>query len=138
MRADIARRGLSGCVVFRGPVPHHDLPAIYSSVRLTLIPSLCGEGTSLSALESMACGAATICTAVAGLKDLPGPHAPPEAAALARVMGEIYLHRLATADEQRRLVQAEYSLTRWRRSWRAALGMVGVPLAARKQPTLPL
>ncbi len=77
VKLDVERRGLTKSVLFAGPRPHDELPAIYSSVRLSLVPSLCGEGTSLTALESMACGTATICTWVAGLKDLPGPHAQP-------------------------------------------------------------
>jgi glycosyltransferase involved in cell wall biosynthesis/GT2 family glycosyltransferase len=131
VQSDIARRGLKRAVVFYGSVPHDELPAVYSSARLTLIPSLCGEGTSLSALESMACGTATICTAVAGLKDLPGPHVAPEAEALAEVMRQVYLRRLATGDEQRRIVQERYSLAIWRRSWRAALATAGVPMRLR-------
>jgi len=138
VRLDVINRGLSEAVVFYGPAPHALLPAIYSSSRLTLIPSLCGEGTSLSALESMACGVATICTAVAGLRDLPGPHAAPTSEALAEVMRQVYLKRLATGDEQRRIVLERYSLARWRRSWRAALGSIGVPMEVRRQEELPM
>jgi glycosyltransferase involved in cell wall biosynthesis len=98
---------------------------------MTLVPSLCGEGTSLAALESMACGIATICTAVAGLLDLPGPHAHPTSASLAEVMGQVYLRRLATGGEQRRIVLEQYSLERWGRSWRAALESVGVTMKER-------
>jgi len=138
VRLDVERRGLTKSVIFAGPREHAEFPAIYSSARLTLIPSLCGEGTSLSALESMACGTATICTWVAGLKDLPGPHAAPDPESLAEVMRQVYLKRLATGDEQRRIVSVEYSLALWRRSWRLALGTAGVPIAAGKQEELPL
>jgi glycosyltransferase involved in cell wall biosynthesis len=138
VQRDIARRGLEEAVRFHGAVPHADQPAIYSSARLTLIPSLCGEGTSLSALESMACGTVTVCTDVAGLKDLPGPHAAPDAASLADVMRQVYVRRLATADEQRRIVLTYYSLARWRRSWQTALAASGVPLVPPRQASLPM
>ncbi len=138
VRTDVARRGLQKSVIFAGSIPHHELPAVYSSARLTLIPSLCGEGTSLSALESMACGTATICTWVAGLKDLPGPHAEPNPRALAEVMHQVYLKRLATGDEQRQMVASHYSLPQWRRSWRQAFRTVGVHMEARQQQQLPM
>ena len=138
LRQDIARRGLADAVVFYGPAPHALLPAIYSGSRLTLIPSLCGEGTSLSALESMACGTATICTAVAGLLDLPGPHADPAPAPLVEVMRQVYLKRLATGDEQRQIVLERYSLSTWRHSWRAALASIGVSVEVRRQEQLPM
>ncbi len=130
LRRDILRRGLDTRVILHGRVPHEDLPAVYSAARLTLIPSLCGEGTSLSALESMACGTATICTWVAGLRDLPGPHARPDAYALARAMREIYVERERVGAEQRRQVVETYGLGAWRRAWARALAAVGVAVGA--------
>ena len=118
--------GEVGAVVFYGPVPHDQLPAIYSSAQLTLIPSLCGEGTSLAALESMACGTATICTFVAGLRDLPGPHALPMVSSLAETMESVWPDRAKIGEDQRARLLARYSIEKWRRSWTDALGDVGV------------
>ena len=126
LRREVMRRGLGARVLFHGPVPHDQLPAIYSSALMTLIPSLWGEGTSLSALESMACGTPTICTWVAGLRDLPGPHARPTATALAKVMHQVYAQRERIGEEQRRLVQAEHSLERWQAAWRESLATLGI------------
>lgn len=131
LKEDVKRRGLEGAVIFYGSVPHDDLPAVYSSAQLTLIPSLCGEGTSLSALESMACGTPTICTYVAGLKDLPGPHAPPTALGLAKIMHRVYADLAGVGEEQRRAVLADYSIQKWQHAWRAALASVG-PVRPRK------
>jgi glycosyltransferase involved in cell wall biosynthesis len=117
---------LADSVVFYGPAPHDQLPAIYSSAQLTLIPSLCGEGTSLAALESMACGIATICTFVAGLRDLPGPHALPMVSSLAETMESVWPERAKIGEDQRARLLAHYSIERWRRSWGDALGDVGV------------
>jgi glycosyltransferase involved in cell wall biosynthesis len=126
LKEDVKRRGLEDAVIFYGAVPHDELPAIYSSAQLTLIPSLCGEGTSLSALESMACGTPTICTYVAGLKDLPGPHAPPTALGLAKTMHRVYANLDRVGEEQRRAVLADYSIQKWQHAWRAALTGAGV------------
>jgi glycosyltransferase involved in cell wall biosynthesis len=131
LKQDIAQRGLEDRVVFYGAVSHHQLPAIYSSAQLTLIPSLCGEGTSLSALESMACGTATICTAVAGLLDLPGPHALPIAHSLAETMREVYPRRAGVGEEQRAAVLTHYSIGNWQVAWARTVAGVGIRLSNR-------
>ena len=69
--------------------------AVYSAARVTVIPSICGEGTSLSALESMACGTPVVATAVGGLPDLPAWLAEPNPEALS----EAILRVLARRDE---------------------------------------
>jgi glycosyltransferase involved in cell wall biosynthesis len=125
MRKRIERRGLTESVFFHGPVPHDELPGIYSSSHMTLIPSLCGEGTSLAALESMACGIATICTEVAGLKDLPGPHSRPTPVGLAEVMRQVYPDRARIGEEQREKVLSGYTIEKWRKAWETALSTVG-------------
>ena len=125
LRKRIEWRGLTETVLFHGPAPHEELAAFYSSSHMTLIPSLCGEGTSLAALESMACGTATICTEVAGLKDLPGPHARPTPMGLAEVMAQVYPERARIGEEQRKLALERYSMERWRRAWGLALDRAG-------------
>ncbi len=118
--------GISDSVIFHGSAPRSELPAIYCSAQLTLIPSLCGEGTSLGALESMACGAPTICTFVAGLRDLPGPHALPMVSSMAETMESVWPDRRDLAEAQRAQVLAQYTIEKWRRSWEDALGEVGM------------
>jgi len=114
--------GVSDRVVFRGPAPWEDMPRIYSSGLLTVIPSLCGEGTSLAALESMACGTPVVTTALAGLLDLPCRKAEPEPEALATAMEQALSERDSLADEQRSAVLDTYCLSRWAEAW---LGIVG-------------
>jgi glycosyltransferase involved in cell wall biosynthesis len=84
---------------------------------VTLIPSLCGEGTSLAALESMACGTPCVGTSVAGLLDLPVLHAEPEPRAIAHALAHALDARDALAARQREAVTRDYSLERWRASW---------------------
>ncbi len=74
----------------------------------------------------MACGTPTICSDVAGLKDLPGPHAPPTPLGLARVMHHVWAERDRVGEEQREEVLARYSLARWRRAWWEAIAEAGV------------
>ncbi len=126
LHREVEERGLRNSVVFYGSVPHDTLPAIYSSAQMTLIPTLCGEGTSLSALESMACGVATICTFVAGLRDLPGPHCLPLVSSLVEVMEEVWPDRKEVAETQRRIVLARYSLEKWKKTWGEAIRGVGI------------
>jgi len=134
VRGMVADRGLDDCVFFRDPVAHDQLPGVYSAAELTLIPSLCGEGTSLSALESMACGTATICTYVAGLRDLPGPHALPVAINLAEVMEQVWPERKRIGEEQREQVAASYAIERWRETWLAALASAGAVVPTKAEP----
>ena len=109
--------GLLGRVVFAGPVPHDEMPAVYGSALMTVIPSLCGEGTSLSALESMSCGVATVSTDVGGLADLPTVQAPPHIEPLARAMIETFERREEEGEQQRKLVLAHYPEERWNDTW---------------------
>jgi len=67
----VTSMGLKNKVVFYGPVPHDKMPLIYNSAKLSIIYSLFREGTSLAALESMACGTPVITSNIGGLKELP-------------------------------------------------------------------
>ncbi len=104
-------------VVFFGPVSWEQMPAVYSAATVTLIPSLCGEGTSLSALESMACGTATVTTNVAGLMDLPAAKCDPTPDALAAALLETWRAHERIADQQREAVVSVYNLGNWNATW---------------------
>jgi glycosyltransferase involved in cell wall biosynthesis len=111
-------------VRFWGSVAWREMPTVYSSAELTLIPSTCGEGTSLSALESMACGTATIATTAGGLPDLPTVHCAPTAADLLRTLRETYPARERIAAAQQQTVQRTFSLDRWAAAWRQVVEAV--------------
>ncbi|HQK94809.1 MAG TPA: glycosyltransferase family 4 protein [Armatimonadota bacterium] len=113
----VRRLGLEARVVFYGPVSWRRMPQIYSSARVTVIPSLSGEGTSLAALESMACGTPAVTTAVAGLLDLPAVHADPRPAPLAAALGQVLSDRDRVAADQARAVRERFSLDRWAEAW---------------------
>ncbi|HJN16177.1 MAG TPA: glycosyltransferase family 4 protein [Armatimonadota bacterium] len=108
---------LESRVRFTGSVAWEEMPRVYARSALCLIPSLCGEGTSLAALEAMACGCATVTTDAGGLTDLPAEHCRVDADDLARAMADALTRREAIAAEQTRRVRSEFHLGRWVEAW---------------------
>jgi glycosyltransferase involved in cell wall biosynthesis len=118
----VKQLGLESRVIFWGHVAHEAMEDFYASAELCLIPSLCGEGTSLSALESMSYGLATITTDIAGLRDLPGIQCRPQAAALAETLMQTFPKRKEIGARQQTEVGRDYSFERWAQSWRKVIG----------------
>jgi glycosyltransferase involved in cell wall biosynthesis len=117
VRALVAQRRLTERVRFAGSVPWREMAPVYRRARVCLIPSLCGEGTSLAALEAMACATATITTTAGGLPDLPAVHCAPSAEGLAQAMRQVLPAWQATGATQRAAVLAGFSLDRWQAAW---------------------
>ena len=82
----IQRHHLQYRVTLAGGVPWEAMPELYRAALVTVITSRCGEGTSLSALESMSCGTPVVSTDAGGLPDLPCVHAKVDADDLAAKM----------------------------------------------------
>jgi glycosyltransferase involved in cell wall biosynthesis len=57
-------------VTFIGAIDHRSMIKIYGNSDVVIVPSLYREGTSISVLESMACGKPVICTNVGGLVEI--------------------------------------------------------------------
>lgn len=117
VRGLIAQLGLEARVRFVGSVPWPEMPALYRGAALCLIPSLCGEGTSLAALEAMACATATITTDIGGLPDLPAEHCAPTAEALAAKIAEVLPRAAELGAQQREVVASQFHLGRWKAAW---------------------
>jgi len=64
-----SKLGVAERVVFLGSLPNHEMPGIYSSCDLVIIPSLI-EATSIAALEAMACGKPVAASNVGGLPEI--------------------------------------------------------------------
>ncbi len=109
--------GLQNNVRFVGHATKEELLAHYNRAEITLIPSLEKEGTSLSALESMSCGTATIVTAVGGLLDLPAIIVEPKAIAIAEELS-LTLENLSTISlKQQKVVQETFNIDIWAKTW---------------------
>ena len=118
----VTELGLVGRVLFLGSVPAEAMPSVYNSALVTLIPTRRSEGTSLAALESMACGTPVVSTDVEGLLDLPTYHATPEPEPLATALAAVLTRRDQVAREQRETVLEVYNLQAWRQAWLSVLG----------------
>jgi glycosyltransferase involved in cell wall biosynthesis len=113
--------GLEQRVFFSDPVPNRDMPKWFNSAVVTLVPTLEKEGTSLSALESMSCGTATVTTNVAGLADLPALQCEPEASSMEVALREALLNHVCIGQEQRSVVNNVFNMKNWTRGWLQAL-----------------
>ena len=108
-------------VYFRDPVPNCEMPAWYRSASVTLIPTIRREGTSLSALESMSCGVATVSTNVVGLADLPTLQCGVDADSMAQALRDALADSGRIGREQRTIVGNVFNMANWRKSWLAIL-----------------
>ena len=93
------------------------MPDYYSSALVTLIPTLRREGTSLSALESMACGIATVSTNVAGLADLPTVQCEPNETAVAQALQDTLRKRTEIGLSQQATVRRIFNIENWAHAW---------------------
>lgn len=118
------RLGLAQKVFFSGKVDNSLMPSYYSSAQLSLIPTIRREGTSLSALESMACGTATVTTNVEGLKDLPAVKANPNPEDLADAMIATIKRKDDFAEEQRRVTIKYFNISNWADAWLNVINQV--------------
>ncbi len=115
--AQVSARELEGRVEFTGYVPNADMPGYYAGAQVTLVPTRRREGTSLSALESMACGTPTVSTDVVGLRDLPTLKAATDAGDLADKMVYAMKKGDRVARAQRQAVGETFNAHNWAKAW---------------------
>jgi glycosyltransferase involved in cell wall biosynthesis len=112
-------------VAWQDHIDNRAMVDYYSSAALTVIPTLRREGTSLSALESMACATPTISTNVAGLRDLPTVQVAPNEVELAKAMSETLGHTQEIGARQCESVRKDFNLANWTKAWLEVINTVG-------------
>jgi len=70
LRERVRELGLSGAVVFLGRVSEEELPDVYRSADLLVMPSLYGESLGIVALEGMASQLPVVASPVGGLREV--------------------------------------------------------------------
>lgn len=108
---------LNDKIKFVGHTEQTEMPHHYNKAMLTLIPSTEKEGTSLSALESMSCGTATITTNIGGLQDLPAVKSEPNSNDIAQKLLSTLNNAEKIAIEQQNEVRAKFNLDLWENAW---------------------
>lgn len=121
----VTDNNLGDKVIFKGSIPWKEMVSVYSSVEMSVVPTLQREGTSLSALEGMSCGTATVSTNVHGLADLPTVQAEPTPNDLAQKMDETYRNRDIVAASQQEIVKNTYNIQNWKNAWLKVLNQIG-------------
>lgn len=66
----LCQQDLLEYVSFLGSITHEEMNEVYNASDIVIIPSYFSEGTSLSALEAMACGKPVIASNIGGLNDI--------------------------------------------------------------------
>jgi glycosyltransferase involved in cell wall biosynthesis len=66
----IIENNLQQFIKLIGHIPHTKMPELYRKADIVLIPSIFSEGTTLAALEAMACSKLLITTNVGGLREI--------------------------------------------------------------------
>lgn len=111
----IKENKLEDNIKFLGQVNNSELPKYYALATFTLVPSQGLEGTSLSALESMATKTPCISTNIGGLKDIPTLKTDDlSSESLAETMNRLMSNYEKYQNEQYHKVIDNYSLEKWR------------------------
>jgi glycosyltransferase involved in cell wall biosynthesis len=102
MKHIFQQANLTDRVTFLGGIPNHEMPSVYHSADISVLPSFY-EATSITGLESMACGLPLVGTAVGGIPylieqgvsgELVPSHNPQALAdALAKVIADVNLRQ---------------------------------------------
>jgi len=113
----ISELGLENNVLFIGSIPWDKMKNLYNTSSMTLIPTLALEGTSLSALESMACKTPVVSTNIGGLADLPCLKAEPVPEDIASRMEQVVKKWGMYSENQYASVKKNFTIEGWKEAW---------------------
>ena len=109
-----------------------EMPAWYQQSDITVIPTIASEGTSLSCLEALACGCATISTNVGGLTDIiqdeiNGRCLDPDPREIAGAINELVMcpDLLTYYQKEGYKSSQRFSLAKWEARWERVLRELG-------------
>jgi glycosyltransferase involved in cell wall biosynthesis len=104
-------------VVFKGFVSAEEIKECYLKSKMCIIPTIEKEGTSLSALESMACGTPVVATNIGGLLDLPCLHCETDQFDLAQKMEILIADYEYYVSYQKSSVCEIFNMENWQEAW---------------------
>lgn len=105
-------------------LPFDRMRAAYENSAIVTVPTVCGEGTSLSAIEAMYFGCAVVATWVGGLPNVvrdgvDGVLIPPSAEALVEAVARLVerpAHRIELGRQAMATARDAFGIARWRAS----------------------
>lgn len=109
--------GIFHKVKFYGPVSWEKLNFYYNRSMMSIVPTVEMEGTSLSALESMAAGTPVISTTAGGLADLPTLKAKTDSADIAEKMEYVLENLEDVSKKQKDDTITKFSFKEWSDTW---------------------
>ncbi|MDP8261886.1 MAG: glycosyltransferase family 4 protein [Candidatus Ancaeobacter aquaticus] len=104
-------------IVFLGFIHPDEMVSLYRKTKVTLIPSIEREGTSLSALESMACGTPVVSTDVGGLSDLPTIKTKNDPEHMSNAVNEVLDRYNYYQEKQVKCIEDVFNMKLWREAW---------------------
>ena len=113
----ITQYGLQDCVKFYGSVDSETMKNFYRKSMLTLIPTIEQEGTSLSALESMACGTPVVSTSNGGLIDLPTMKSQTQPKDMSKKITHVLENYDQVKTDQMHATRVLFNMENWIKAW---------------------
>jgi glycosyltransferase involved in cell wall biosynthesis len=104
-------------IKFIGSVSNSVISNYYNKSMITLVPSLGYEGTSISALESMACKTPVVSTITGGLADLPTYKVGRTANAVSDGMFQVLTNWESESERQFRETTKVFNTDNWKKAW---------------------
>ncbi len=120
----VKKYGLENEIIFKGHAEKDEMLIYYNRAAVTLIPTIEKEGTSLSALESMSCGTATITTSVAGLLDLPAIQTKLDVVDIANNISYVIKNIDSISKHQQDITINNYNMVLWEKAWTNVINTV--------------
>jgi len=104
-------------IFFSGSVEWGKMVEIYNKATITVIPTIEKEGTSLSALESMACNTPVVSTRAGGLADLPTYKSNMTPDDLQKGITTVLQDMNYYSKSQSELVNSVFNIENWANAW---------------------